>query len=115
MVGYERALLTPFGKGEERPECVRVVMRQAMNRTWEHPARERLRDIKPNIPLSERFWPLSREERHAIVALFEKEAIPKLVTSLKSRKNNSKIDVFDAAYWMKGCSSLGRLPIRRAA
>ena len=71
MVGYERALLSPFGKGEEKPECVRVVMRQAMNRTWKHLARERLRDIKPNIPLGDRFWPLSREERHAIAMLFE--------------------------------------------
>lgn len=109
MVGYERALLSPSGKGEEKPECLRVVMRQAMNRTWKHLARERLRYIKPNIPLGERFWPLSREERHAIEELFENQAVRNLVTSLKSRKDNAKIEILDAAYWMKGCSSLGRL------
>jgi uncharacterized protein (DUF2252 family) len=109
MIGYERALLSPFGKGEEKPECVRVVIRQAVNRTWKHLARERLRDVKPNIPLGDRFWPLSREERHAMDALFEKEAVRKLVTSLKSRKDDAKIEVMDAAFWMKGCSSLGRL------
>src|ERR1700737_839053 len=32
-----------------------------------------------------------------------------MVTSLKSRANESAIEVLDAAYWMKGCSSLGRL------
>jgi uncharacterized protein (DUF2252 family) len=31
------------------------------------------------------------------------------VTSLKSRPNDATIEVLDAAYWMKGCSSLGRL------
>ena len=33
----------------------------------------------------------------------------RLVASLKSRDDDAKIDVVDAAYWMKGCSSLGRL------
>ncbi len=32
-----------------------------------------------------------------------------MVASLKSRDNDAKIEVLDAAYWMKGCSSLGRL------
>jgi hypothetical protein len=31
------------------------------------------------------------------------------VTSLKSRPDDATIEVLDAAYWMKGCSSLGRL------
>jgi uncharacterized protein (DUF2252 family) len=32
-----------------------------------------------------------------------------LVTSLKGREADLHIEVLDAAYWMKGCSSLGRL------
>jgi uncharacterized protein (DUF2252 family) len=32
-----------------------------------------------------------------------------LVTALKSRDDDAKVDIVDAAYWMKGCSSLGRL------
>jgi len=32
-----------------------------------------------------------------------------LVTSLKGRDKNDEVEVVDAAYWMKGCSSLGRL------
>jgi uncharacterized protein (DUF2252 family) len=109
--GYQRALVAPFStqRGEDKPECVRVVMRQATNRTWKHLAKERLRDIKPTIPLGERFWPLSREEKRAIDDLFKDKSVHDLVASLKSRKDDSKVDVLDAAYWMKGCSSLGRL------
>ncbi len=111
MQGYERALIAPprGGAFEEKPECVRVVMRQAMSRTWKHLARERLRDLKPNIPLGTRFWPLSKEEKRAIGKLFTEEPVRRLVASLKFRNDDSKIEVLDAAYWMKGCSSLGRL------
>jgi uncharacterized protein (DUF2252 family) len=111
MDGYERALLASTAKAvaEEKPECVRIVMRQAMNRTWKHLARERLEDLKPNIPRGERFWELSRKESMAISALFEGEAVRRLVSQLKSRDDKATIEVLDAAYWMKGCSSLGKL------
>jgi uncharacterized protein (DUF2252 family) len=112
MIGYQRALKGPAAKGtieSDRPECVRVVMRRAMSRTWKHLARERLKDVKPNIPRGERFWPLTKQETAAIRKLFDNEAVRCMVTSLKSRANESTIEVLDAAYWMKGCSSLGRL------
>jgi len=111
MDGYERALSASTAKAvaEEKPECVRIVMRQAMNRTWKHLARERLEDLKPNIPRGERFWELSRAESAAISALFEAEAARRLVAQLKSRDDEATIEVLDAAYWMKGCSSLGKL------
>jgi len=32
-----------------------------------------------------------------------------LVTTLKCRDDDAKVEVLDAAYWVKGCSSLGRL------
>ena len=111
MDGYERALISPTrgALDEEKPECVRIVMRQAMNRTWKHLARERLRDLKPNIPRGEHFWPLSKEEVRALRALFAGERVRQLVASLQSRDDKATIEVLDAAYWMKGCSSLGRL------
>jgi uncharacterized protein (DUF2252 family) len=111
MDGYERALLSAVDgdSGTAKPECVRVVMRQAMSRTWKHLAKERLDDVKPNIPRGERFWPLSKTEDRAIARLFEEEAVRRLVASFKSRDDQAKIEVLDAAYWMKGCSSLGRL------
>jgi uncharacterized protein (DUF2252 family) len=93
----------------DKPECVRIVMRSALSRTWKHLARERLKDLKPKIPKGERFWPLAKDEERAIEQLFDRESVRKLVASLKSRPDDAKIEVLDSAYWMKGCSSLGRL------
>jgi uncharacterized protein (DUF2252 family) len=109
--GYRRALSRPRSgiKHIARPEAVRVVMRRAMARTWKHLAEERLEDVQPTIPLGDRYWPLDRKEREAIRQLFQDPAVRRLVTSLKSRKDGAKVEVLDAAYWMKGCSSLGRL------
>ena len=111
MDGYERALMASpdDASAADKPECVRVVMRQALSRTWKHLAKERLRDLKPNIPRGERFWALSREESRGIRELFATESVRQLVASLKSRDDKAKIEILDAAYWMKGCSSLGRL------
>lgn len=112
MMGYRCALKGPRAQNQiesDKPESIKVVMRRATARTWKHLARERLEDVKPSIPRGERFWPLTTEESKAIDALFEIETVRKLVTSLKSRPNDATIEVLDAAYWMKGCSSLGRL------
>jgi uncharacterized protein (DUF2252 family) len=112
MEGYERGLSARLGKktGQgAKPETIRVVMKQAMNRTWKHLARERIEDIKLTIPLGERFWPLAAAERKEIKALFKTEEARRLIGALKSRKDDARIRVLDAAYWMKGCSSLGRL------
>jgi uncharacterized protein (DUF2252 family) len=112
MIGYQRALKGPRAQNQilsDRPESIRVVMRKAHSRTWKHLAKERLKDMKPNIPRGERFWTLAKHEHAAVEALFAEEAVRKLVTTLKSRPDDAKIDVLDAAYWMKGCSSLGRL------
>lgn len=112
MIGYQRALKGPKAQNQiesDKPESIKVVMRRATARTWKHLARERLRDVKPTIPRGERFWPLTKQESKAINALLTDEGVHKLVTSLKSRADDAEIEVLDAAYWMKGCSSLGRL------
>src|ERR1700722_5888642 len=73
MIGYQRALKGPRGQDlieSDKPECIKVVMRKAMSRTWKHLARERLKGIKPKIPLGKRFWPLARGESRAIQELF---------------------------------------------
>jgi uncharacterized protein (DUF2252 family) len=112
MIGYQRALTGPRAQNQidsDKPESIKIVMRRATARTWKHLARERLKDVKPAIPRGERFWPLTKEEGEAIDALFNEESVRKLVTSLKSRPDDATIELLDAAYWMKGCSSLGRL------
>lgn len=110
MDGYENAL----GPAEDKewipaPEPVVSVLKKAFQRRWRHLAEERIQDIKPKIPLGKRFWPLSEEERAAMRALGDSEGLRQLVTHLHSRKDEAAIEVIDAAYWVKGCSSLGRL------
>ena len=110
--GYDDALAHPhrdyqdFGK---IPKPVRAILRQSVRRRWRHLAEERIEDIRPAIPLGESFWPLSRNEKKEISRLFEAKEMQILITSLKQRKDHAKVRVIDAAYWVKGCSSLGRL------
>jgi uncharacterized protein (DUF2252 family) len=108
--GYEQAISTDDGVEEtDRPRAVHVVMKRALKRSWKNLAQERLDDLRPTIPLGKRFWPLEKDEKRALAKLFETRAARKLVTALKSRDDDAKVEIVDAAYWMKGCSSLGRL------
>jgi uncharacterized protein (DUF2252 family) len=114
--GYQEAMLprhtkkaTKDAKDQKKIQPIETVLHQAMNREWRHLAQERIEDVKPTIPLGERFWALSNEEKEEITKLFENEQARKLITSLKHRDDDAKIRVLDSAYWMKGCSSLGRL------
>ncbi len=108
--GYEQAFTSPDdAPSVPMPATVKAVMRQAATRSWKHLADERIEGIDPKIPLGKRFWPLLDEEREALHGLFAREAIRKLVTSLRSRDDDAAVRVMDAAYWRKGCSSLGRL------
>lgn len=109
ILGYQEALADENSGFAEKPECVRVVMRKAVKRTWARLAKERLKDTRPNIPLGRSFWPLSDDERRQIEALVASEEVRRLATCLSYREDEADIEVLDAAYWVKGCSSLGRL------
>ena len=52
---------------------------------------------------------MSDDERPALEELFATERLRGLATSLRSRDDDAAVEVRDAAYWVKGCSSLGRL------
>jgi len=110
--GYEHSFAETNGKVEDEsdsPEVVQTAMKTALRRTWKDLAKERIEDTKPTVPLGKRFWPLTDEERDGITKLFAKEDVRRLVTSLRSRDDDATIEVVDAAYWVKGCSSLGLL------
>jgi uncharacterized protein (DUF2252 family) len=113
MKGYQAAIVSRRTKKATKssPELrpVQMVLKQSLKREWRHLAQERIEDVKPTIPLGERFWALSEEEKEEIARLFETEEARRLITALKYRDDDAKIRVLDAAYWMKGCSSLGRL------
>jgi uncharacterized protein (DUF2252 family) len=105
--GYEQGLARRVS--EDHPETVSMALKSAFRRSWRHLAQERIGDAKPTIPLGNSFWPLSKPERTAIQKLFAQEGVRKLATILRSRDDDARVDVLDAAYWVKGCSSLGRL------
>jgi uncharacterized protein (DUF2252 family) len=111
LAGYEKALSVPrqapkLAKGEVRP--IDKILRQSTKRRWRHLAKERIEDVKPTIPLGRRFWALAPAERIAIDELFTSPEACALVTNLH-QADVENIKVLDAAYWLKGCSSLGRL------
>src|SRR6201995_4358636 len=68
--GYQAAMIPSRTKKVEKdPKKLRpieLLLRQADNREWRHLAQERIEDVKPNIPLGERFWALSDEEKQEI-------------------------------------------------
>ncbi len=110
--GYEQALSAPRTKiraGANDLAPIRTVLEQSRRRRWHHLAEERIEDVKPEIPLGKRFWVLEDRERRGIEELFKDESVVAKILEFKGRKSGDKIAVVDAAYWMKGCSSLGRL------
>jgi uncharacterized protein (DUF2252 family) len=107
--GYEDALSEDRSEDAPEPDAVKLVRKQALGRKWRHLAKERLEDLKPSIPLGPRFWALSDAEKEAIGELLSETAVRKLVTSVSSRDDDAPIELLDAAYWVKGCSSLGFL------
>jgi uncharacterized protein (DUF2252 family) len=109
MIGGYAAAISNGRPIIKPPKCVRSAMRQALGRSWKVLAKERIEDESPTIPLGKRFWPLSKKERQEIKHLVEEENVRKLVTQLRSRDDDAPVRMLDAAYWVKGCSSLGRL------
>ena len=107
--GYGLAMAKQDDDPVKRPKSVGVVLKRAVARSWKHLAKERIEDTKPAIPLGEKFWPLARTEMAEIKRIFKGEDARKLATMLRSRDDDARVEVVDAAYWMKGCSSLGRL------
>jgi uncharacterized protein (DUF2252 family) len=110
--GYEQAFddaRSDETRSTQRPEVVKVAMKEALHRSWRQLDRQTIDDATPRIPLGKRFWPLSAKERHAIRALFESESGVRIRAALNPEVTASvAMEVLDAAYWVKGCSSLGR-------
>ena len=111
VVGYSEALSAPRKPGAhpegDSLQPIRLVLEQALSRKWRHLAEERIEDVTPVIPLGPRFWALADSERSAIEDLVrDTGGLAKLLSGEQAKGN---VRVLDAAYWMKGCSSLGRL------
>lgn len=104
---YQAALVAERRPNEDQPPTIKGLIRASRRRTWAHLARERIKDASPEIPKGKRFWPLAKDERLALAELVSSEPIRDLVTLLQSRPSDADVELVDAAYWVKGCSSLG--------
>ncbi len=110
MEGYCAGLAgTPDDRAAALPAPVHLVMKDALRRSWKHLARDRFDAVVPSVPIGKRFWKLAPDEKDAIARLFEKKSVSRLATLIGSRDDDAPVSVLDAAYWMKGCSSLGLL------
>jgi uncharacterized protein (DUF2252 family) len=106
--GYEAAIERPAetDAGPE-PDAVRSVRKRALGRRWRDLAKERLDGTQPAIPLGRKFWALNDVERTGLENLFADPEVARLILSLDHKEANRAVGLVDAAYWMKGCSSLG--------
>ena len=110
IVDAYRAALTAQRRAEDdQPPTIKGLIRASRRRSWSHLARERIEDLSPQIPLGKNFWPLTKEERGAVAQLVASDSVRDLVTQLRSRPSDADVELIDAAYWVKGCSSLGLL------
>ena len=108
--GYVQAFL-PRSKAQaaEQPPVVATTLRDARRRSWRQLARDRVGEDASALPRGRRFWPLSEDERHALDTLIRTSDVLELTRLLPHRPDDGHVEVVDAAYWVKGCSSLGRL------
>jgi uncharacterized protein (DUF2252 family) len=110
IVGYISGLSGRFAQLDSKDlEPIKRVMRQANQRHWRHLAEERIEGVEPKIPLGPKFWSLTNEETRQLEELIATEDLHAMVQRTGQNTRDSKIRLVDAAYWMKGCSSLGRL------
>ena len=112
VAGYQAALSINFESDKDkshRSKAIQKLLMQSTRRRWRHLAEERLDTIKPTIPLGKRFWALTPEERKALEQMFMSKSVRPTLTALRGRAQDDAIELLDAAYWLKGCSSLGRL------
>ena len=111
VLGYTAALLGDFTAEKDRSSRssqVQAVLARSVRRKWNDLAVERLVE-KEHFRTSKRFWALADAERNDLDNLFASEKVRRLLTSLHSRDGDEAVTLLDAAYWLKGCSSLGRL------
>ena len=108
--GYEAGLFAPEdADAVSEPELVATVRKQALGRQWRHLARERIADVRPSIPIGKTFLRLSDEEKWDVGVLLDSTTVKSLILTLNKRSDKAKVELLDSAYWMKGCSSLGKL------
>ncbi|WP_363352394.1 DUF2252 family protein [Methylocystis echinoides] len=95
----------------EPPKAVKRSIRLSRASSWRLLAKKQMHNSKAGIPRGKRYWPIFDSERYEIDRLFATEEMRELVTMLRERNQRSGFKIVDAAYRVKGCSSLGKASI----
>ena len=104
--GYQAALRRDADAIDEAPKSIQFVMKRSIARSWKHLANERL-EIRSRQFLSDPDFGRFRNPSGPSSRYYSRRlSLRHLATSLRSRDDDAPVD---AAYWMKGCSSLGLL------
>src|ERR1700733_3244933 len=107
IAGYQSALSGDFDKDKSnRPKAIQLLLERSIRRRWRHLAEERLDTVKPTIPLGKRFWALTPDERKALSDMVDSDSVRPSLAALRDHGADDAIEMLDAAYWVKGCSSL---------
>lgn len=110
IAGYVEGLSSRAGANDDdQPAPVRKLLRVAGRRRWKHLAEERIEDVRPVIPLGSKYWPMEDGERRLLADLLASNDVARQLRSFAGTAADAEVELLDAAYWMKGCSSLGRL------
>jgi uncharacterized protein (DUF2252 family) len=108
--GYASAMHDPTsGHAGVEPDVVRTIKRRALGRRWKHLAKERLDAVEPTLPLGRKFWALDAKEKDGLEQVLADPDVSAMILSLDDKDKERSVRLIDAAYWMKGCSSLGLL------
>ena len=110
IAGYLAGLARQVaGDTDEQPVAMRKLLRLSTRRRWRHLAEDRIADTTPAIPLGRKFWALDKGERQALTTMLDDDAVAGQLQGLLGGDADAPVELLDAAYWVKGCSSLGRL------
>jgi uncharacterized protein (DUF2252 family) len=115
--GIIEALAEGYAEGvgsahEERdpsraPKVIRKAKGKAIKRRWRELAEERIDGNSLSIPRGKRFWPITDTERRRIEQVVLSRSVREALFGEGTAADD--VSVRDAAYWRKGCSSLGLL------
>ena len=106
--GYSAGLEDPEGEDDQDSVIVETSRNRALGRRWRHLADERLQGKSARLPRGKRFLDLSPDEEAAFEALLGEPGFRTRVLGLE-RGGDEAVSLIDAAYWIKGCSSLGKM------
>lgn len=109
--GYDAGIAScdfPERSGPEA-DVVTSTRHAAADRKWKALSKDRLDGEKVELPLDKHFWPLTDAEHDGIRTLIEDQCMRHVFTGSGESTGDVDLDLLDAAYWRRGCSSLGLL------